>query len=406
MSSEDKGPTMRKQTTEKSDGEKESQSTMATSPASDSRLLGGLLDKIDTRWKNWFIRGVFSIIMISFFSIITYLGPFVLSLLVIGILLKCFQEVISIGYTKGKEYNIPLFRALNWYFLAVATYFLYGDNLFYYYQESIPGLVVWLAHYHRIISFMMYITGFVMFVLTLKKEHYHTQFSMFGWTHLTLFMLGSQAYLLIQNVLGELYWFILPVSLVICNDIMAYLFGFFFGRTSLIKLSPKKTWEGFLGAFASTVVFAFIFSYVLAQFDYFVCTSGESTCIRGPLYTLTDYHIGSTHIHLYPAQLHSIPFAVFASLIAPFGGFFASGLKRAFQIKDFADVIPGHGGIMDRFDCQILMATFSNVYYFTFLRTPHPEQLLATFFALPSDQQLFLYRKLEEKLLSRGQLAG
>ena len=47
----------------------------------------------------------------------------------------------------------------------------------------------------------------------------------FGWTHLTLFMLGSQAYLLIQNVLGELYWFILPVSLVICNDIMAYLFG-------------------------------------------------------------------------------------------------------------------------------------------------------------------------------------
>eukprot|EP00731_Ephydatia_muelleri_P025868 Em0017g951a len=140
--------------------------------------------------------------------------------------------------------------------------------------------------------------------------------------------------------------------------------------------------------------------------SYNTSTSGESTCIRGPLYTLTDYHIGSTHIHLYPAQLHSIPFAVFASLIAPFGGFFASGLKRAFQIKDFADVIPGHGGIMDRFDCQILMATFSNVYYFTFLRTPHPEQLLATFFALPSDQQLFLYRKLEEKLLSRGQLAG
>lgn len=43
--------------------------------------------------------------------------------------------------------------------------------------------------------------------------------------------------------------------------------------------------------------------------------------------------------------------ATFASLIAPFGGFFASGVKRAFRIKDFGDTIPGHGGITDRFDC-------------------------------------------------------
>ena len=51
--------------------------------------------------------------------------------------------------------------------------------------------------------------------------------------------------------------FILPVSLIICNDITAYIWGFFFGRTSLIKLSPKKTWEGFIGAFISTVIFAY-----------------------------------------------------------------------------------------------------------------------------------------------------
>eukprot|EP00955_Chlamydomonas_euryale_P018869 201247-Chlamydomonas_euryale.AAC.5 len=45
--------------------------------------------------------------------------------------------------------------------------------------------------------------------------------------------------------------------------------------------------------------------------------------------------------------------SVFASLIAPFGGFFASGFKRAFRLKDFGDTIPGHGGITDRFDCQV-----------------------------------------------------
>jgi len=58
-------------------------------------------------------------------------------------------------------------------------------------------------------------------------------------------------------------------------------------------------------------------------------------------------------------QAHSIFFSVFASIIAPFGGFFASGLKRAFKIKDFGDDFPGHGGFADRFDCQILMLTFS-----------------------------------------------
>ncbi len=46
----------------------------------------------------------------------------------------------------------------------------------------------------------------------------------------------------------------MPVSMIICNDIMAYMFGFFFGRTKLIDLSPKKTWEGFLGGGVSTVL--------------------------------------------------------------------------------------------------------------------------------------------------------
>ena len=45
----------------------------------------------------------------------------------------------------------------------------------------------------------------------------------------------------------------------------------------------------------------------------------------------------------------------FPKSVTPFGGFFASGLKRAAQVKDFGDVIPGHGGLTDRFDCGMLM---------------------------------------------------
>lgn len=61
-------------------------------------------------------------------------------------------------------------------------------------------------------------------------------------------------------------------------------------------------------------------------------------------------------------QLHALVLSLFASLIAPFGGFFASGFKRALKIKDFADMIPGHGGVTDRMDCQILMGMFTYVY--------------------------------------------
>jgi phosphatidate cytidylyltransferase len=86
-----------------------------------------------------------------------------------------------------------------------------------------------------------------------------------------------------------------------------------------------------------------------------------------------------------PFQLHSIVLAIFASLVAPFGGFFASGFKRAFNIKDFGDSIPGHGGMTDRMDCQcvapsmawsretdarhrFLMGMFSYVYYASLIR--------------------------------------
>lgn len=68
-------------------------------------------------------------------------------------------------------------------------------------------------------------------------------------------------------------------------------------------------------------------------------------------------------------QLHALVLASFASLIAPFGGFFASGLKRTFKIKDFGDSIPGHGGMTDRMDCQFIMGFFAYVYYHAWIAT-------------------------------------
>ncbi len=79
-----------------------------------SRAFGAMVTNMDSRWKNWWIRGIFTFLLIGGFGLIIYLGPVFLSLLVLSILLKCFQEIVSIGYAKYKEYNLPLIRVLNW----------------------------------------------------------------------------------------------------------------------------------------------------------------------------------------------------------------------------------------------------------------------------------------------------
>ena len=71
---------------------------------------------------------------------------------------------------------------------------------------------------------------------------------------------------------------------------------------------------------------------------------------------------------LLPIQLHALILGLFASLVAPFGGFFASGIKRAYNLDDFASIIPGHGGVYDRVDCQLIMGLATQTYYATFIR--------------------------------------
>lgn len=75
--------------------------------------------------------------------------------------------------------------------------------------------------------------------------------------------------------------------------------------------------------------------------------------------------------------MHSLILSLFASVIAPFGGFFASGFKRAIKVKDFADIIPGHGGLTDRMDCQILMGMFSYLYLHQVILSAGSEHSLA-----------------------------
>lgn len=88
---------------------------------------------------------------------------------------------------------------------------------------------------------------------------------------------------------------------------------------------------------------------------------------------------------------------LFASIIAPFGGFFASGLKRALQIKDFGDIIPGHGGVVDRFDCMNLMMIFISLYLSEIIKgRSHSINSVSQYIErLSREDQEYLYTKLQ-----------
>ena len=142
--------------------------------------------------------------------------------------------------------------------------------------------------------------GFVFFVASLQAGHYRFQFTQFAWTHMALYLIVVQAHFIMNNVFEGMIWFFVPASLVICNDVFAYIWGVTVGRTPLVKLSPKKTVEGFVGAFFSTVIFSVFWGTYFMQFQYMICPvrdigasafDGMVTCTPNPVFVWRDWAI-------------------------------------------------------------------------------------------------------------------
>ncbi|CAG8719387.1 13548_t:CDS:10, partial [Cetraspora pellucida] len=382
------------------------------------------------KWKNMSVRTFWTFIMIGGFFICLALGHSMVVILVVIIQTCVFREVIALTHVPSKEKKLPWFKSLNWYFLLSTNYFLYGESIIYYFKKAVlvDALLLPLATHHRFISFTLYCIGFVLFVANLKKGHYKFQFTQFAWTHMTLLIVVCQSHFIVNNIFEGLIWFLLPVSLVICNDIFAYICGFFWGKTPLIKLSPKKTWEGFVGGWIFTMIFGFFWASLLMRWDYMICPDLSSTfawsgmtCEPNPVFIPQKYMLSPwlssllrrftftdiRWVWIAPFQWHVLVMACFASLIAPFGGFFASGVKRAFNLKDFGDSIPGHGGITDRMDCQFLMGLFSYMYYQSFIKTTSLSVgtvLYTIVNSLKPSDQLELLDSLQQYLIGQGLL--
>lgn len=118
------------------------------------------------------------------------------------------------------------------------------------------------------------------------------------------------------------------------SDTFAYLIGKKFGKHKLTPISPKKTVEGAIGGIVGALLFSLVYTVVMNNF----------------------MHLSINYLHI------TIVTSVLA-IIGEIGDLAASGIKRYCGIKDFSDLLPGHGGMLDRIDSLLLITPFAYILF-------------------------------------------
>lgn len=373
-------------------------------------------------YKKALTRTIMGAFMIGILSLIISSDHIVVVGFLIALQILVFREILNVRYKADKEQKLLGFRSLNWYFLWISLFYLYGKPVLQFVATRVKFLQL-IVRLHIGISFALYVIGFVTFILTLRRGYYKYQITQMTWTLMILIVIVVQSTFIVRNIFEGLMWFLLPCAIIVCNDIAAYFCGFFLGKKFInkpfLKISPNKTWEGFIGATFWTLLFGFYFAAFLAQYSWFVCPYEDNAfhslhCTPDPVFLPKSYQIPTEitsflennlgwsigTITLRPIQLHALVLALFGSLIAPFGGFFASAIKRAYNIKDFAGIFPGHGGFTDRTDCQYIMGVFTYVYCTMFIRAMDVEDIFRSISQLSLAEQQILLTKLNHTVVN------
>lgn len=118
------------------------------------------------------------------------------------------------------------------------------------------------------------------------------------------------------------------------TDIFAYLVGRHFGKHKFSKVSPKKSVEGCIAGTIGAVVFMLIYTYI------------------------ANTYWGQNYSYIFIGAV-----GVLLSLLSQVGDFAASSIKRYVDIKDYSNLIPGHGGMLDRIDSLIFIAPFAFAFF-------------------------------------------
>tara|TARA_B110000027_G_scaffold53892_1_gene58648 strand:- start:93 stop:755 length:663 start_codon:yes stop_codon:yes gene_type:complete len=183
-----------------------------------------------------------------------------------------------------------------------------------------------------IITIISWIEFYALISKIIKKNQFIDKLLRFFYKTLSMLYLSGLVYLIfsIESDHSNLKIFLLYTVLVaIMSDIGGLVFGKIFKGKKLIKISPNKTISGSIGSF--------IFSISLIPFFY-------------------KNHIDHTLLSIFLIT-------IIISLTSQLGDLFISLLKRKAKVKDTSDLLPGHGGVLDRID-GIIFAIPLGIYLF------------------------------------------
>lgn len=193
---------------------------------------------------------------------------------------------------------------------------------------SIIATLFWaIFFYCPVYIFSLTLLGILITIIFTEWEKIFPKSSLWFWLAMPLYPILPFSLIIYLNQTTEYHQLIYYLFLIVFSfDAGAYMTGSLFGRNLIApKITPKKTVEGFIGGYISAVII-----FIWALYD----------------------------AQKYIAPQPMLLFTLLICTIAFLGDLLESYLKRKANIKDSGDILPGHGGFLDRFDAVIFTAFF------------------------------------------------